>query len=301
MPDMMRLIGDLRERFAGFNPPAPPDSISRLQSAFNTLPEAVFELYRNHDGSGQKPVGSKGKLATRLMPIDEVLESHRMIARSMAREASLGSIAWLWTDDNSDYAGVYLDGILAGWVVRYDHEEPTLCPTFRSVGSFVSRLMEFGETSHFLDVQADLPEASPNAETMEQDRRLCAKFLEQYRAEVGDDRRRLYAMCSIALTPFEDTAQVLSFLDDPDMWTPEAAVKLLGFRRFQGGVDQLERLARDGRMNGDSAAMAQLVRLKTAGSADAITRLKASLSGTKLQLLDQYLRAPRVVWPRRWA
>jgi hypothetical protein len=297
---MMRLIGDLRERFAGFNPPAPTESISQLTSVFNTLPEAVFNLYKNHDGSEKKPAGTKGRLPARLMSIDEALENHELMTRALANEASLGSIAWLWTDDNSDYAGVYLDGILQGWVVRYDHEEPTLCPTFRSVVTFVSRLIEFGESSHFLDIQADLPEASPNTRTVEDDRRHSAEFRKLYLAEVDDDLRRLYATCSIALTPFEDTAQALSFLDDPDMWTPAAAVELLGFRHFQGGVNQLEILARDGRMNGDSAAMAQLVRLKTAESADAIARLKGTLSGMKLQLLDQYLRVPRAVWPRQW-
>jgi hypothetical protein len=61
-------------------------------------------------------------------------------------------------------------------------------------------------------------------------------------------------------------------------------------RHYDAAVDALERLAREGRMNGDSAAMGCLVSLGTIESEAAISRLRRELSGGKLQLLEQYLR-----------
>jgi hypothetical protein len=125
-------------------------------------------------------------------------------------------------------------------------------------------------------------------------------FRQLYGNEPDGDLRRLYAFCSICLTPVESTADVLSFLEDKDMWTPEAAVRLLEVRRYREGVQQLERLAREGGPNGDSAAMRLLVRMNTNQSRLAIANLKRCLDGQKLKSLEIWVNRRFPLQPPQW-
>ena len=107
-------------------------------------------------------------------------------------------------------------------------------------------------------------------------------------------------MCAICLTPVADTRDVLSFLDDMDMWTPESAIGLLELRHYREGVEQLEKLAMLGTPNGDSAAMRLLVRMGTNQSKQAISRLQRNLKGRKLESLVDWKRHGRRLQRPRW-
>lgn len=82
------------------------------------------------------------------------------------------------------------------------------------------------------------------------------------------------------------------------MWIPEAAVRLLELRGYTGGIVELEKLAREGRANGDSAAMRQLVRIGTEPAKQAVARLKQTIDGQKLRSLEMWGRVK--LQPPRW-
>ncbi len=76
------------------------------------------------------------------MPVREVLDTGAALSAIDEPIPQVGSIAWLWTDDNSNYAGIYVDGPLEAWICVFDREEPMLAPAFRSTESFLSRLLD---------------------------------------------------------------------------------------------------------------------------------------------------------------
>jgi hypothetical protein len=219
---------------------------------------------------------------------------------------AIGPVAWLWTDDNSNYCGIYTDGPLRGWLCILDHEEPMLTPAFRSIASFITRLFtevrqkDRGGAYDLPSVPRDVPETVPHVEDDELDQKLALYFREQHRNESDEAMRRLYAFCSICLTPFEHTSEVIPFLEDQDMWVPEAAVRLLEIRQWDAGTEQLEKLAREGRPNGDYAAMRLLARMKTDDSQQAIARLNRYLQGQKLKTLEMWTRPGIRLQPPSW-
>src|SRR5205085_1865357 len=147
----------------------------------------------------------------------------------------IGRIAWLWSDDNSNFAGLYTDGPLAGWLVKLDHDEPMLAPAWRSVGSFLERLLDSAPGTAVANAAVDLPALPRDVPALE-----------------------------------------------------------------DGPVDEIERLACEGRANGDSAAMRLLVRMRTPGSEAAVARLKQDVTGPKRQALDQWISLRDRLPPPRW-
>lgn len=305
--ELHKVIADIRSRFRGFRPAASADALQELQPAVGFVPDDVRTLYRDHDGSEGFPKSNDRWLAARLMPIAEMIDTRQALRECTNTYAEIGEVLWLWTDDNSNYCGIYTGGLLRGWLCVLDHEEPMLAPAFRSVSSFMSQLLFDASREDGSDAACDIPSlirdvplTASDPMNLEADRLLSNVFRQRYAEAADDDLRRLCAVCSICLTPVEDTEKVLIFLTDPDTWTPEDAVRLLELRRWQESVEELETLARDGSPNGDSAAMRLLARMKTNESRQVIARLKETLQGGKLQILEMWTDPRRPVPPPRW-
>jgi hypothetical protein len=308
-----QLIRRMRELYDGFNGRASDSELWKLQDAVGLLPDDVLAIYRDHDGAARRPGRGEAYLPARLMPIDEVVEHQPLLDAAMAQSVMIGRIAWLWTDDNSNYVGVYTSGPLEGWWVKLDHEEPMLAPAWRSVASFLERLLDSAPgTARGDDVAADIPTIPRDVPAREddpdhvaRDRAIARSLTELYeKCDAGDveqeDLRRLYACCAMALTPARDVESLNGFLRDDDMWTPETAVRSLEFRNYRGPIGDLERLAREGHANGDSAALRLLVRMRTDESEALIERLKSELTGHKKQALDLWLNRRESLPPPRW-
>jgi hypothetical protein len=300
--EISRLLSRLHSLFDRLNPPATEHEIAALVAAVGNLPPVVLAMYRDHNGAATRHSSAGSILSARFMPIQETIETHVAMAH-VTELPTVGHIAWLWTDDNSNYVGIYTSGLLDGWLTVLIHDEPMLVPAYRSTTSLMTKLMAQLEedpgdnhcSSYFVD--RDVPVNEDDARYMEEDRKLVSAFRYSYANESDPDLRRLYAHCAICLTPRADTGDVVSFFTDQDMWTPEAAVRLLELRRFNSAVDELERLARDGFPNGDSGAMGCLVRMNTNAAREAIKNLERELTGQKRQVLDQWLRLRNRIQP----
>jgi hypothetical protein len=305
--ELTNVIREIHARLEGFNPPATENELSRLCDTLGFIPEEISLIYRDHNGSADLPRCGMAQLTARLMPIDEVLDTKRAMVPFAKSLASVGSVTWFWTDDNSNYCGIYTDGPLTGWLTCLNHDEPMLTPAFRSVAAFLKRLLDSATgiearsaTCDLPTVPREIPALADDPRWIEQDRRLVSLFRELYAREDDEHLRRLHAFCAICLTPVADTEQVLSFFLDNDMWTPEAAVSLLEIRKYRGGVSELEKLATTGFANGDSAAMRQLVRMNSNQAREALARLKQTLTGRKLQTLESWLDRRGRLLPPHW-
>jgi hypothetical protein len=301
---LLEMVEEFHTESTSFNLPASTEDLSDLKRAFNCLPDQALLLYKDHNGSDQIPQVGDRKIAARLMPIKEVIETQAALTVLRGSVPTIESPAWLWTDDNSNYIGLYTDGPLRGWLCILNHEEPILTPAFRSIESFMYCLLSEARrkgSEGAYDIPSlprEIPELLSDGANDESDMQLALLFREQYRIESGEDMRRLYALCSICLIPVENTAEIAPFLEDPDMWVPEAAVRLFELRGWKGPTEQLEKLAREGHPNGDTAAMRLLVRMNTDESRSAIARLRQSLQGQKLKQIEMWARTP--LQPPRW-
>ena len=272
------------------------------------LPEGVLELYRAHNGSAQLPTEGSYSLPVRLMPVQEARDTTESLGEIDELTSPVGRIAWLWTDDNSNYVGAFTTGRLAGLLVKLIHDEPSLAPSYRSVTSFLTHLPSYSPTEaptkevvrDLYSLPQDLPATEDDPRYVESDRQLARHFAELALAESDVDTRRQFAECSICLTPVADTAEVVRFFVEDDMWTPALAVRLIELRGYGECVAELEQLAREGRPNGDSTAMRCLTRLNTQPAAEALGRLQAELSGQKLKLLQHWTRMKDRLTPPRW-
>jgi hypothetical protein len=277
------LIRRLFDTYDGFNPPASPEALERLGQELGPLPEEVFELYRAFDGSKEGPRRGDRRLFSRLMPVAEAIEETRKLEEFMGNRSRAGQIAWLWTDDESNWVGVYTSGPLRGWLLLFEHEEPTCTPVWRGVESFLVRWLDSAvgmatgkeEALDLAMVPAELPLNQESPEHTAGDAALARECAELYEREdkEKEGRRRFWARCAMTLTPPSQTASITRFLADPDMWTPETAAGLMNQRGYEGAVAELEALVRGGVPNGAGAAAHCLASFKGAAGREAVDRL----------------------------
>jgi hypothetical protein len=182
----MNLLDALREmqlEFSGLNPAATREELNKLQQELGTMPGEVLAVYQTHNGSNSLPRGRCGSAAAWLMPVDEVIGIGASIRSLGDRLPALGRIGWLWTDDNSNYCGIYIDGPLKNWLCVFDHEEEMLTAAFRSISSFMSRLLhetrKSDEQLRACDLpyfEREIPELIPSRETAANDMLLASTF-----------------------------------------------------------------------------------------------------------------------------
>lgn len=294
-------VAELRSRFVGFNPPATKDEIGHLMHSMGTLPSEIFALYADHNGTNGLAKRGGACPHIRLMPTREAVELNATLATVLEATPSPGRVGFFWCDDNSNYAGIYLSGLLTGWVTLLLHDEQLLVPAFRSIERFYRQILASCATLvELTDIERELPAVDGDELTATEDEKLAIVFRELYDRESDPDQRRIYAACSMALTPVNVTISVLPYLLDRDLWTPELAVELLELRRYTGGVDELEHLAENGTANGDSAAMRCLVRMNTTDSQSALARIRQIVTGDKLDQLDTWIRLSTRLQPPCW-
>lgn len=288
------VLSKTRNVFSGLNEPASEKNLSKLTNEFGPLPDDALAVYRDHDGANNLPESLTRRAFARLMPVDEVISTCDRL-RALTTIPAIDQVCLLWTDDNSNYCGVFTEGPLKNYLAVLDHEEPILAPAFRSIPSFMSRLIDEacepnGDSSvcDLPSLKRETPELVANEKTAADDLLLASKLTGLYTATTDEGLRRFYAICSICLTPFGRSEDTFPFLQADDMWIPEAAVNLLEARHWKGCVAQLEVLAREGHPNGDSAAMRLLARMKNEESSQAIERLRGALHGQKLQTLEMW-------------
>ena len=249
------------------------------------FPEDLLVLYQDHNGMP----ASKEWLPMRLMSLEEVIDFHKVV---LEYGWDLWGLRIFWTDDNSNYAGLYITGPLAGKVCWIDHGEIDPTPVYASVRSFLRTQLEaLSEEIDWDEFPRDYPALQPSSdpERIAQDEQILQTLWPLY--EASDEDEHIYnAYCILALTPFGQIDTLLAFTYDPDSEIQARVCDILGQRRYEPAIDRIAEIVRHGAYpNGPGAAIRALGSI---GSEAARARL-LELSITLPQYSDQIRRAMR--------
>ncbi|MVN89263.1 hypothetical protein GO986_21235 [Deinococcus sp. HMF7620] len=241
-----------------FNAPydwRPAATSEQLEAAAQALeitwPDALRSLYEEHDGAGPQRLASdweeqwEGVLdededarpqAPFLMSLEEAAAWYVSTA-----ELFPADLRFFWTDDNSNYVGVYVRGPLEGMVCVLGHDGGGLVPVFRTIPSF----LDWVDAHPLRDVFTDgalvpaFPGRAPDPLHDEEDWQRALSLYQN--AEQREDNPRL--ACAMALTPYGQSSVLLPFLDHPDFYVVARAVEILAQRRYTPAYTLIRELA----------------------------------------------------------
>jgi len=223
------------------NDPATDQDLQDLEAALGCKIDGFLRrLYKAHDGFPQvQPVLYP---PMRMMPITEAIECQGFV--SDLGWSKIG-LRLFWTDDNSNYAALYVDGPMQGRIAFIDHDEATMVPVYRDVPSFVMS-MEYGVENHtpWYELNKHYPLLAPiSEEDMASDWAAVEELRPYFDVESDDAWRVQYAYCMMALTPPDKTETIVQFTYDDDFYIQEYACKVIGQRRYKPAEGRLQEVA----------------------------------------------------------
>jgi len=224
--------------------PGSPELAALEAELGSGLPSALHEAYA-------APAPGFGPL--RLLRVDEVRDTYAALQDFGLPD----SIVPFWTDDQSNYAALYVRGPLASRVCFVDHDEIDLVPAYVSVESFSrAAAAAAGPDTDWSEMPRDYPRLSPSP--LDAEESALASSLRTAAVDSDDDTRAYLLHCAMVLTPANESDTLRADLCDRDMWVQERACTLLGQRRVERAIEDLVRVAREGMHNGRLAAIRAL-------------------------------------------
>ncbi|ASA21187.1 SMI1/KNR4 family protein [Paenibacillus donghaensis] len=170
-----------------------------------------------------------------------------------------------WTDDQSNYIGIYGRGPLACRVCHISHEETDVAPAYRNVESLIAELEQHPE-AEWEELSKDYPALTP-AETAVEEADLAAVRELEHQLEVkqpDDDVRCQWINSILAVMPRANAAELLKYLNDEDMFVQEWTAELMGLYGLQEAEAPLQELSLSGIPNAAPAATRALVAIRKA-------------------------------------
>ena len=240
------------------------DIIDKVQRVLGcVLPEPLLDLYQ----ASNSTIEYDDCVEMRLMSLDEVIEFHKEVWEEEWGNFKAKGIRVFWTDDNSNFTGLYVAGLLEGKLCFIDHEEVNLSPVYTSVQSFTDAMTAASlEKLGWPEFRRDYP-SGPSVDhyIALRDWEISQAFRCLYEASQDEDRV-YYAFCMMALTPCENIDSLLACTYDMNMHIQAKACELLGQRRYEPATDRLAEVAQHGTHNGQ---IASIIALGQIGSASA--------------------------------
>lgn len=264
----------LRSLDMALEAPASPAALTAMEKAIGyPLLDDLRALYQDHGGMPQ----SNRVPAMRLLPPATVVEMTDAVRRGFP--GLLDDCAGLfWTDDNSNYAGVWLAPPLLGRVFVLRRDDVTnMPPKFRSVESFCQSMLA-ARRQHRLwfDAVTDYPRLCDPADTGDdEDRATAIACLRGMEALHWDAHEYLaFAYRALNLLPPRDWTLVLPLVESSNSWVQTRACETLGLWRCTSAVPDLLRIAGTSNRNGRKAAAEALRLIGTPEAEQALTALK---------------------------
>jgi hypothetical protein len=223
------------------------------------LPESILTLYKNHNGIA-KSYNSDARLPFRLMSVAETLEFGKA-TRKMGW--FIYGFRVFWTDDNSNYAGLYVAEPLLDYVCLIYHSEPDFSPVYGSIKDFLQAMLNLvveNKDANWYAMSKDYPKlaACENVSQIARDWAASQTLMPKFQAAVDEFEREQWAFIVMSLIPFEHNEALLAFLDDDDMYIQERACDIIGQRKYEAAIPKLEELAAHGISNAQVAAQEAL-------------------------------------------
>lgn len=230
--------------------------LTELSAKFGiTLPASLVEELEAHSRKQKEQ-----SFFLRLMNIDEIVE----VADFVSEMEVYQDILPLWTDDHSNYIGLYVGGACKYRICYINHEETDVSPAFRSIASFIQR-MELYPDLDWHELRKDYPsEAESGTAEMDEDL-TCIAELELFLASnpsISDDVRCQSIFSIMALTPKSHLDSLLVYLEDEDMFVQERACEIFGFHCYMPAREQLIEVSNNGMHNGKLAAKNALAKIR---------------------------------------
>lgn len=264
-----------------FNPPATPQEINSAESELAVkFPQEIRSIYTEYNGI---PEYTCEHLPFHLMPLSEVVTLNR-IFRNETHSSELVKkygLICLWGDDQSNYAGIYLDGPFKGKTCFVDHEAyyvGDVSPLFRNEQSFTNRVIELAKRNRLVSqfeegalkeselktavrkfpysyyeyrsdaswhaMPVDYP-ARQNSLFDQEDRESFERIslaLNQRDFSIEGERKFLiYALAR--LTPYAAANTLLPLLEENDMYIPSHVCNTLWLRRYAAAIPYIATLA----------------------------------------------------------
>ncbi|HDX9590519.1 TPA: hypothetical protein ROX98_003561 [Bacillus pseudomycoides] len=220
-----------------------------------SLPQEIMNAFDN-------PIYLKHKndFLVRLLSFEEATEVYLYLNE----DVNISEVFPLWTDDNSNYVGVYMFGSLTGRVCFISHEEIDLSPVYPNVQTLIKILLENPEIDWY-----ELPKYYPRSKEhtdelqLKQDVQAIKELKNLLKSpELDEEKRTQYLFSIMALTPYTQLHEIIPLLEDSDMWVQERAAEILGFHRYVPAREKLNWVKEHGQHNGKMAAELALKRIR---------------------------------------
>jgi len=229
---------------------------NQIATFFNiSLPQEMMNAFKN-------PIylQHKNDFLIRLLSFEEAMEVYLYLHE----DVNISEVFPLWTDDNSNYVGVYMLGPLTGKVCFIDHEEIDLSPVYPYVQTIIKALLESPE-SDWYELPRYYPCSKENTDKLQlkQDVQTINELKNLLKNdELNEAKRTQYLFSIMALTPRAQLHEILPLLDGSDMWVQERAAEILGFHRYVPASEKLNWVKEHGQHNGKLAAELALKRIE---------------------------------------
>lgn len=261
------------------------------------LPEPLLALY--NIGSDASEINNTVEI--RLMPFAEIISLHQTIQEEDWNDFATKGVRFFWTDDDGNFVGLYITGLLEGRLCFVDHEEVDLSPSYTSVQSFVNTLAEASsQDSSWRELRRDYPtiQLSVDPQADLRDWETAQSFRSLYENS-QDDNRIYYAFCTIVLTPYAKTDTLLRFTYDDNMHIQAKACEVLGQRKYEPAIDRLAEVAKSEGGNGRISSIIALGRIGSEPSRSYLQDLFPALP----EGYHNYIKAALSGWystPEKW-
>ena len=232
------------------------DLFNQISTLLNiSIPQEVMNAFDN-------PIYMKHKndYLIRLLSIEEVTEMYLYLNE----DVNISEVLPLWTDDSSNYVGVYMFGPQTGKVCFINHEEIDLSPVYPNVHTFIKILLENSE-SDWYELPTHYPLSKDHTDELQvkQDVQAIKELKNLLKnPELDEDKRTQYLFSIMAITPYTQLDEIIPLLEDSNMWVQERAAEILGFHRYLPAKEKLNWVKEHGQYNGKMAAELALKRIR---------------------------------------
>ena len=180
----------------------------------------------------------------------------------------LPDVCLLWTNDHSNYAGVYLAGPLRGKVCIIDHEEEMYAPVFRSIKTFIAAILshqlnDLHNQSILKSKGLDYPALNASPAEKEADLAI-ARALIKALDDVPETDYYQSGMAVCYLMPDTHLDLLKPFLYQDNMWVQEVACGVLAIHQYAPAEAWLKEISQTGKGNALLAAEQALRYMKKA-------------------------------------
>jgi hypothetical protein len=196
-----------------------------------TLPEPVRALYRACGGIADEDWNVA--LPMRPMRPVEVLDDDETLRESADVYGPSPDARYLFTDDGSNWAGVYVVGPLTGMVTILDHDAPSVAPRFRDLPSFLEKLSDAGlRELDWPDMASDYPlGARADAALVAEAAPLAQSYLDQYRTATDPASALTAARVALHLLPASEWPTLREFLSAPSPFVRYLSLRVAEHQR----------------------------------------------------------------------